>query len=106
MASNAIVLSNGVETKKAYMGYSWTMMFFGWLAPLFRGDWFAFFITLIGSFFTLGITNIVIAFFWNKDHFKRLLASGYRIQTLPFDITEEQIREWLGVEVVPMVESK
>ena len=70
---------NGVE-KKVKKGFSWTMLFFGVLVPLVRGDWFYFFITLVLAPLTFGISWLVFPFIYNKLYLERLLDKGYKIQ--------------------------
>ena len=63
--------------KKAPVGFSWTVAFFGVLPPLFRGDWKWFLIMLIAAIFTFSISNIVFMFIYNKLHLNSLIESGY-----------------------------
>ena len=39
MAYTTVLLTNGVEVKKAPIGFSWTVFCFGGWPPLFRQDW-------------------------------------------------------------------
>jgi len=64
-----------VKTTK--VGYSWTMLFFGFFVPLLRGDWKW---TLI-SLFLYGFANIIFSFFYNDIYIKDLLADGYKPAT-------------------------
>ena len=75
------------QSKDAYVGFSWTTLFFGAFPALFRSD----FLTFVGSvvlFFiisalTFGIGGYVAAFCWaffyNKHHALRLLKEGYML---------------------------
>ncbi len=63
--------------KKGFVGFSWTTLFFGFFVPIIRGDvkWAA--IMFIAALFTSFISNIVLAFIYNKQYTTRLLESGY-----------------------------
>jgi hypothetical protein len=73
--------------KTAYLGFSWTSLFFGPLPALFRGDWFAFAAFLLGfftiGFFTAGLGApffwLVWPFFYNRWHARRLVEKGYQL---------------------------
>lgn len=69
---------NGVR-KEVKKGFSWTMLFFGVFVPLFRGDFKWFFIILLVSFITGGISWLVFPFFYNKLYLNDLLNNGYEI---------------------------
>ncbi len=72
---------------KAYVGFSWTSLFFGPWPLLFRNEWGFFLIFLIVyivvAMVTLGIgafvLGIVWAFYFNKWHMRRLIEKGYAI---------------------------
>jgi hypothetical protein len=74
-------------SKVAYVGFSWTSLFFGGLPASFRGDWLAFclyqFLVVAGSLETGGIGAAVLwvawPFFYNRWHGSRLIEKGYRI---------------------------
>ena len=76
---------NGVQ-KQGFVGFSWTMLFFGFFVPLFRGDlkWAAimFFGTILLGFATLGIgggvLGIVMSFVYNKIYIKDLIEKGWK----------------------------
>tara|TARA_X000001036_G_scaffold392370_1_gene391174 strand:+ start:861 stop:1175 length:315 start_codon:yes stop_codon:yes gene_type:complete len=63
--------------KKAPVGFSWTVFFFGFWPPAFRGDWKWFIIMLIATFITFGLSNFVFMFIYNKLHLNSLIDSGY-----------------------------
>ena len=64
-------------TKQAPVGFSWTVFFFGFLPPLFRGDWKWGMIILVAALCTFGISTLVFMFIYNKLYVKSLLDSGY-----------------------------
>ena len=64
--------------KSVKVGFSWTTFFFGFLPPLFRGDWKWSLIMLVASSITLGLSNLVFPFFYNKVYIRDLLEKGYK----------------------------
>lgn len=67
--------------KKVPVGFSWTMLLFGPLVPLFRGDlkWMVLF--LLAVVFTLplyGIGWVILPFIYNKRYILNLLERGYK----------------------------
>ena len=63
--------------KQAPVGFSWTVFFFGFFPPLFRGDWKWGIIILVAALCTFGISTLVFMFIYNKLYVKSLLDSGY-----------------------------
>lgn len=89
--------------KKAYVGFSWTTLFFGLFPALFRAD----FITFIGGFviwIILAIfyivpaivANIVWAFVYNSYYTKKLLERGYEFADSPERIALAKQRLGIG----------
>ena len=103
MAYAEIRLSNGIRTKIIPIGFSWTMLFFGPLVPLFRKDFIWAVGILVGNIFTYGLVGIISAFFYNKLHIENLLSDGYYIETIGSNITEQNLREYLGRATLPMI---
>lgn len=83
------------------IGFSWTVFFFGSLAPLFKGDikWFAimFFSQLVLAYLTAGVGSFVLsfvfAFFYNKLRIQDLLKEGYT----PADSFSEEALKTSGI---------
>lgn len=100
MASTTIYLTNGVEIKKAPVGFSWTVFFFGGWPAIFRQDWLWGIILLIAEYLTWGIAGIVFAFFYNKMYIKNLVDNGYKIKDMP-GVTDEQLKAYLGYVDLP-----
>lgn len=63
--------------KESPLGFSWTIMFFGYLVPLFRGDVKYVFIMVILALFTLGFSNFYFMFAYNGIYLRKLLKEGY-----------------------------
>jgi hypothetical protein len=77
---------NGLR-KTAWLGFSWTSLFFGPLPALFRGDWFAF-AAYVFAFFVIGMVTggvaapllwLIWPFFYNRWHARRLVEQGYQL---------------------------
>lgn len=79
------------ETQKAYTGFSWTALFFGFFVPMFRSDWgsgvlwLAIYLGLTIAILTQDPTNagaggglgLIMGFIYNKRHYARLVAKGF-----------------------------
>lgn len=59
---------------RGFVGFSWTVLFFGFLVPLFRGDWKWTAIMLACSLLTVGLANIIFAFTYNKAYTRSMLV--------------------------------
>lgn len=74
-------------TKEIKVGFSWSVLFFGFFVPLFRGDWKWAAIMAVSSLFaasiTYGIGGWVILFIFAlnyNDWYKNdLLNKGYKV---------------------------
>ncbi len=77
MAKVVMLEKNGVQ-KEGFVGFSWTMFFFGFFVPLFRGDFKWLLITLVLMFFSLGLAQFILCFLYNKFYTINLLEQGYR----------------------------
>ena len=64
-------------TKEAPVGFSWTVLFFGFLPPLFRGDYKWAIVMLIAALVTFGLSNLIFMFIYNNLYLKSLLETGY-----------------------------
>jgi len=76
MASQ-INLLRGSIIRKCFIGFSWTVLFFGFFVPLFRGDWAWSLVMLLVGILTGGIANIIFAFTYNKNYTRKLLERGF-----------------------------
>jgi hypothetical protein len=77
------------QIRTAPIGFSWTMFFFGFFPPLFRGDWkwfaimfFAGFALALISLGLLGwVPGIIGAFIWNKSYLQGLIREGFQLRS-------------------------
>lgn len=100
MAHATIYLTNGVEVKKAPVGFSWTVLLFGGWPPLFRQDWLWGIVLLIACIFTWGIAGIVCSFFYNKVYIKSLIDKGYTINPSS-EVSDDYLKNYLGYVKLP-----
>lgn len=84
MAFTSIIFKNPNTgaMKEAPVGFSWTVFFFGFFPPLFRGDWKWAIIMFIIAMITFGLSNLVFMFIYNKLYIKDLIGSGYKAQSI------------------------
>ena len=64
-------------TKQAPVGFSWTVFFFSFFPPLFRGDFKWGIIILVAQLVTFGLSGLVFMFIYNKLYIQSLLEQGY-----------------------------
>jgi hypothetical protein len=84
MAFTSIIFKNPNTgaIKEAPVGFSWTVFFFAFFPPLFRGDWKWFAIIFLLACFTMGLSNLVFMFIYNKLYIKDLIGEGYKAQSI------------------------
>jgi xanthine/uracil permease len=63
--------------KRGFYGFSWTMLLFGGLVPLFRGDVAMGLLLILLQLFTWGLGTFIFAFFYNKQYTTKLIEQGY-----------------------------
>jgi hypothetical protein len=100
MAYAEIHLTNGLEIKKAPVGFSWTTFFFGPIPALLRQDWMMGGIILGLSLFFFGFVSIVFAFFYNKMYIKNLFKAGYTVHNYGM-MNEDSLKIYLGYITLP-----
>lgn len=101
MAFTNILMQNPLTgaRKEAPVGLSWTVLFFGFLPPLFRGDLKWGLIMLAFWLLTAGVlVHLVFMFFYNKLYIKDLLAEGYQLQSLD-ESQRQKIIDNLGMSL-------
>lgn len=86
--------------REAPVGFSWTVLFFGFFPALFRKDWSGFLIILLCSFVTMGFSNLVFMFIYNKMYLKGLIKDGYEVKNGSADAV--WIQQRLGMQL-PML---
>jgi len=104
MAYATMTLTNGMETKKVPLGFSWTTAFWGGIPALIRQDWIWGICIVISCMATYGLAGIVAAFFYNKVYAKNLFDKGFKVQELPSGYTESHVKEYLGFTNLPFAD--
>lgn len=84
--------------KEAPVGVSWTVLFFGFLPPLFRGDIKWGLIILAFWLFSAGLTNIIFMFFYNKLFIQELLGQGFKVRSLD-ETRRQDVLNNLGIHL-------
>ena len=70
---------NGIQ-KNVKKGFSWTMLFFGFLVPVVRGDIKWAIITFLAAWVTLGISWLVFPFIYNQRYIEDLVSDGWSMK--------------------------
>lgn len=98
MAYTEIVMQNPATqaVKSAPIGFSWTVLFFGFLPPLFRGDIKWGLIILLFWLLSAGLTNIVFSFIYNKLFVKEMMAEGYCVHPVQDEGMKTRVLNSLG----------
>jgi len=72
--------------REAPVGFSWTVLFFGFFPALFRQHWTGFAILFIAALATIGFSNIVFMFIYNRMYIKHLVSDGYKAKSASADL--------------------
>lgn len=84
--------------KEAPVGFSWTVFFFGFFPPLFRGDWKWAVIMFLLAMITMGLSGLVFMFIYNSLYIKDLVASGFKVKSVGMG-TVDQISQKIGISL-------
>ena len=84
MTSTVITFENPLtgQTKEAPVGFSWTVLLFGFFPPLFRGDWKWAIIMFLLALLSWGLSSLVFMFTYNKLYIKDLIRAGYKAKSV------------------------
>lgn len=104
MASSKVYFTNGVRTKVAPIGFSWTTFFFGFFVPIFRGDWLWFLIQLALAMITSGLSSLVFMFVYNKIYANGLIDEGFKAEKIE-GATSLMIEQKLQIVRLPKTEN-
>jgi hypothetical protein len=115
MAYATVLVSNGVDIKKAPIGFSWTTLFFSGIPALLRGD-FLMGCSIIGIELSLGYmgkdaiafgASVGIAWVYNMVYLGTLVAKkGYHVHSIPPTMTPEMLHLYCKQVPLPVVQDK
>lgn len=79
MAKTILKLKNPYtdNVKTVPLGFSWTVLLFGFLVPLYRKDWEMTIVMFLLYILTLGFISIIFAFTYNTIYARSLFKRGY-----------------------------
>lgn len=86
------------RVREAPVGFSWTVLFFGFFPPLFRSDWKWAILILGIALLTGGLSILVFMFIYNKLYVKDLIGAGYKAKSVA-DGTLDEVAEKLGLDL-------
>lgn len=75
--------------KQADIGFSWRLLQFGALLPMYHGLWKIGILALTGQTLTFGVSNVVLAVWYNKLYIRALLADGFQVTDTETGTLEE-----------------
>ena len=98
MAYNTIYFQNQQtgQTRRAPVGYAWSVLVFGPFVFLARKEWMLFVMTLLLTVLTLHISNIVLSFKVNRMYIQMLINQGYRVAKVKHGSVERMSKK-LGI---------
>jgi len=91
------------QVKEAPVGFSWTVLFFGFFPALFRGHWSGFAILLLCGIITAGLSGLVFMFIYNKMYVRHLIGEGFKAKSGTADL--DYIQQRIGVPL-PRLEKR
>jgi hypothetical protein len=79
MARNTIYFEHPQtgQTTQADVGFCWRLLQFGAFWPMYQRQWRLSLWVLLGAMLSFGVSNTVLAFYYNKIYIKTLLAAGF-----------------------------
>ncbi len=106
MAFTSITLENPITgaVKEVPVGFSWTVFFFSFFPPLFRGDYKWAIIIFLLALITFGASTLVFMFIYNKTYIKDLISAGYKVKSFESDMAEKEARAKLEMTLPLLTE--
>ncbi|MEP3244951.1 MAG: hypothetical protein ABJN40_12395 [Sneathiella sp.] len=89
--------------KQAPVGFSWTVLFFGFFPALFRAHIVGALIMFCAFIFTMGLSNLIFMFIYNKMFIKYLIGEGFKVREATQD--PELLANKLKVALPVLVEA-
>lgn len=73
-------------------GFSWTVLFFGAVPPLLRGHYAAGYVIGAWQLVTLGLSNIIFAFIYNRLFILHIMGKGLKASGASHDLNHLSVR--------------
>lgn len=64
-------------TRTAPIGYNWRLLQFGALLPMYQREWKLCMLVIAAGALTFSVSNVLIAFFYNKLYVRSLVSCGF-----------------------------
>lgn len=64
-------------TRTAPIGFNWRLLQFGALLPMYQREWKLCLLVTVGGALTFSVSNVLLAFFYNKLYVRSLIAAGF-----------------------------
>lgn len=64
-------------TRTAPIGFNWRLLQFGALLPMYQREWKLCLLVVVGGALTFSVSNVLLAFFYNKLYVRSLIAAGF-----------------------------
>lgn len=89
-----VIFSKNGLTRTQKIGFSWTILFFGFVPLLFRGEFWQALLLFISTMLTSGLAQVVYAFFGNRYTGRRLTAEGWHMSGFRTDDAQYARMKW------------
>lgn len=79
MAKNFITFEHprtGI-TREVPVGFNWQLLQFGALLPIYQREWVLCLVVLVGGLATFSVSNVLLAFYYNKLRARSLVKHGF-----------------------------
>lgn len=79
MAKNFITFEHprtGI-TRDVPVGFNWQLLQFGALLPIYQREWLLSLVVVVGGLATFSVSNVALAFFYNKLRVRSLVKDGF-----------------------------
>ena len=95
MSHTELILKNPRtdKLKAVPLGYSWTVMFFGFFVPLWRKDWKYSLIFFLIYALSIGSLTPVMAYYYNRLYALELLRRGYKLFNIQGRISPHELNK-------------
>jgi hypothetical protein len=76
-----LIHSTAGISKNGYVGYSWSYLIFGWFVPVYRGEIGIGVLHLLIALISVGLSQLIFPFVYNRQFMNRMLTSGWQLDT-------------------------